>query len=284
MEMDELRAFVAFAQAGCNLTLAGRAIGLSQPAVHARLQSVARALEVSLYERRGRRLELTAEGTRVLAWARDVLERERALRAELRHGRAEDRVVLACGEGALVHVVASRIAGFLRMHPGRLSFLVRDGPTAIAAVESGAAHLGVVAGPSASVPGLRAVPILTTELVAVAPGQHPLAQHKGAVEVETLLAHPLLLPPLGRALRATLEEAAAARGLNVEIAVEVTGWEAVCRLATLGVGVGVVNGVVSTPGLARMPVRGLPTTTYRVLLRRGRPTRLVEEVVSALAG
>jgi DNA-binding transcriptional LysR family regulator len=284
MDMEGLRALVAFAEAGCNLTLAGRTIGLSQPAVHARLQGVARALQTALYERRGRRLQLTPEGARVLAWARDVLERERALRVELGQGHADERVVLACGEGALVHVVAERIAPFLRERSGVLCFLVVDGPAAVAAVERGAAHLAVVAGPASSPPGLRSLPLITASLLAVAARQHPLARAGREVEVRALLEHRLLVPPLGRALRATLEDAAAAHGRALEVAAEVTGWEAVSRLAALGVGVGVINDVVATPGLARLAVRGLPPVTYRLLMRRGRGTRLAEEVVRALLG
>jgi DNA-binding transcriptional LysR family regulator len=284
MDTDGLRALVAFAEAGCNLTLAGRTIGLSQPAMHARLQGVARALETALYERRGRRLQLTPDGARVLAWARDVLERERTLRVELRQGQAEERVVLACGEGALVHVVAERIAPFLRERAGVLSFLVVDGPAAVAAVERGSAHLAVVAGPASSAPGLRSQPLVTSALLAVASRQHPLARAEREVDVGALLEHRLLVPPLGRALRSTLEDAAAARGRGLEVAAEVTGWEAVCRLAALGVGVGVVNDVVATPGLARISVRGLPAVTYRLLMRRGRGTRLAEEVVRTLLG
>ncbi len=284
MDTDGLRALVAFADAGCNLTLAGRTIGLSQPAMHARLQGVAKALETALYERRGRRLQLTPDGARVLAWARDVLERERTLRAELRQGHAEERVVLACGEGALVHVVAERIAPFLRERAGVLSFLVVDGPAAVAAVERGAAHLAVVAGPASSPPGLRSQPLVTAALLAVASRQHPLARAGREVDVKALLEHRLLVPPLGRALRATLEDAAAAHGRPLEVATEVTGWEAVCRLAALGVGVGIVNDVVATPGLARLTVRGLPPVTYRLLTRRGRGTRLAEEVARTLLG
>src|SRR5690242_13088635 len=148
MELDGLRALVAFAEAGCNLTRSGKAVGLSQPAMHARLQTVAKELEVTLYERRGRALQLTAEGGRVLAWARDVLEREQSLRTELHGGRATQRVVLACGEGALVHVVSGRLAALARAWPGVLSFLVLDGPAAAAAVERGTAHLAVAAGPA----------------------------------------------------------------------------------------------------------------------------------------
>ncbi len=285
MDLESLRAFVAFVDAGCQLTAGGKAIGLSQPAMHARLQGLARDLDAALYERRGPRLQLTSDGTEVLAFARDSLERESALRRRLDGDAADGRVVVACGEGALVHVVADRVAAFARAHPGVLSFRVVDGPGALDFVRRGEAHLAVVAGVAAVARDLKSEPLVSTALCAV--GQRRLLATAGIddggdIDVDTLLRLPLLVPPAGRPLRATLDEAAAVRGVVVNVAVEVTGWQAVARLAKLGVGVGVVNDVVSTSGLSRVSICGLPGTTYRLLRRRGTPTALVQAAIEAL--
>lgn len=279
MDLESAKVFVAFVEAGCQLTGCGRIVGLSQPAVHARLQALARDLDVTLYERRGRQLGLTGEGKRVLAWAKDAVEAERALRRSLAGDVDDGRVVIACGEGALVHVVAARVADIARQHPGRLSFRVVDGPTAVELVTRGDAHLAVVAGAVTS--SLKATAVVTTALCAVAPRRHAavVADH---IDVETLLRFPLLVPPPGRPLRTVLEEAALSCGRTVEVAVEVTGWEAVARLAALGVGVGVVNDVVTTPGLARSEIVGVAGTTYRLLRRRTRALAHVEEVIDAI--
>jgi DNA-binding transcriptional LysR family regulator len=282
MDLESARVFVAFAEVGCQLTACGRVVGLSQPAVHARLQALARDLDVALYERRGRRLALTAEGTRVLAWAKDAVEAERALRKSLGGDVDDGRVVIACGEGALVHVVAARVAEIARKHPGRLSFRVVDGPTAVELVTRGEAHMAVVAGAvSSSSSSLKAIPVVTTALCAVAPRRHP-AVAAARIDVEALLRFQLLVPPPGRPLRTVLEEAALTCGRTVEIAAEVTGWEAVARLAALGVGVGVVNDVVATPGLARSEIVGVAGTTYRLLRRRSRALAHVDEVIDAI--
>jgi DNA-binding transcriptional LysR family regulator len=281
MDLEAVRAFAAFATADCNLTAAGRALGLSQPAMHARLRGLGRDLGAVLYERRGKKLALTAEGTRVLAWARDVLEREQRLRTELAGAADDARVVVACGEGALVHIVAARVAGWARAHPGMLSFRVVDGPTAVEAVRRGDAHLAVVAGPAAHPADLRAEALVTTSLCAVAPRRH-VCVRDDVIEVGALLKHALLVPPPGRALRTTFEEAAAARGTALRVAVEVTGWEAVARLSALGVGVGVVNDVVVTAGLGRATVLGVPATSYRWVSRRGRAAPLVSTLLEAL--
>ena len=281
MDLESLRALVAFADAGCQLTAGGKAIALSQPAMHARLQGVAHDLDVVLYERRGKRLALTSEGTRVVAWAKDVLERERALRRALDGELDDDRVVVACGEGALVHVVAERVAPWLRAHPGQLTFVVVDGPGAVEAVRGGDAHLAVVAGPASHAKDLKTEPLLTTSLCAVAPRRHP-AVRSASINLDVLLRHPLLLPQPGRPLRTTIEEAAVAHNVVLAVACEVTGWEAVARLARLGIGVGVVNDVVATPGLARASIRGLPSTTYRLLRRKGAMLAAVQAVSEAL--
>lgn len=279
MDLESARVLVAFADAGCQLTATGRLVGLSQPAVHARLHALANELEVTLYERRGRRLVLTPEGTRVLAWAKDAVEAERALRRSLSGAVEDGRVVIACGEGALVHVVAARVADIARRHPGRLSFRVVDGPTAVDLVTRGDAHVAVVAGAVTS--SLRAIPVVTTALCAVAPRRHPaVAAHH--IDVEALLRFPLLVPPTGRPLRTALEEAALSCGRSVDVAVEVTGWEAVARLAALGAGVGVINDVVATPGLARSTIVGVAGTTYRLLRRRTRALAHVQDVIDAI--
>jgi DNA-binding transcriptional LysR family regulator len=281
MDLDLLRAFVTFADCACNLTTTGARIGLSQPAVHARLAQLQKAMSATLYERRGRGLVLTSAGTHVLAWARDALEQQARLRARLHGEPAHERVVVACGEGALVHVVAGRVASFARQRRGALSFMVLDGPASIEAVRSGVAHAAVVAGAAAVVSDLRTESLLQTPLCVIAPRGHVLLRQT-VVSVDQLLEHDLLLPPIGRPLRTTLEEAAAARGRSVRVAAELTGWEAVAKLTTLGVGVGIVNGIVTTRGLGRSRVRGLPHTTYRLVTRKSPPTSLLAEVIDLL--
>ncbi len=277
-----MRALVVFADAGCNLTRAGEVLDLSQPAVHARLTALSRSLEVTLYERRGRRLALTEAGLVALARAREVQSSVERLQKELRGERDADVVTVACGEGALVHIIAARVAELARHRPGTLRFVIRAGPAALAAVRAGDADVAVVAGAVGSVADLKATTICSAKMVAVAtPSLLPSASGR-SVGVAELLALPLLVPPLGSPLRASVEEAAAAAGLRVRVAVEVSGWEAVIRLAQLGVGVGVINDVVGTADLVRRPIEGLPAVSYRALRRRGRSNALVDAVWDAL--
>ncbi len=217
-----------------------------------------------------------------LARAREVQSSVERLQKELRGERDADVVTVACGEGALVHIIAARVAELARHRPGTLRFVIRAGPAALAAVRAGDADVAVVAGAVGSVADLKATTICSAKMVAVAtPSLLPSASGR-SVGVAELLALPLLVPPLGSPLRASVEEAAAAAGLRVRVAVEVSGWEAVIRLAQLGVGVGVINDVVGTADLVRRPIEGLPAVSYRALRRRGRSNALVDAVWDAL--
>jgi DNA-binding transcriptional LysR family regulator len=281
MDTESARTWTAFVEAGCNLSKAGKVVALSQPAVHAKLQSLSRAVGVQLYERRGRGLVLTPAGNHVSAWAKDVIDSERALRAKLHQRDDANQVVLACGEGVFVHVVAERIAAHMRKHPGSVRIVILDGPAAAAAVVRGEADIAVAAGPAAHEPSLRQTPLCTTALVAVVDKRHPLAKLE-AIDAGSLFVQALIVPPRGRPLRTTLDDWAAQSSTTVRVAAESTSWEAVARLASLRVGVGLVNDIVLTPKLVRVAIIGAPKTTYRVLVGRERTRDAAAGVLSLL--
>jgi DNA-binding transcriptional LysR family regulator len=222
---------------------------------------------------------LTAAGTHVSAWARDVVESERLLRAKLQRRTDADAVVLACGEGVFVHVVAERIAAHMRNNTVQIQIL--DGPAAVAALSRGDADVAVAGGPAAHEPSLRQTPLCTTSLIAVVDKRHALAKRTCA-DARQLFSHALIVPPRGRPLRSTLDDWAAQSGATLLAAAESTSWEAVGRLASLRVGVGLINDIVQTRSLVRVPLTGAPKTTYRVLVRKERTRDAVTAVVALL--
>ncbi len=301
MDSDDLRAFAAFADT-LSFTRAAERVHLSQPAVFAVVKRLAEDVGVALYDKRGRALALTRAGERLAAHARDVVDAERALRASL-DGEGDGAVcVLACGEGALVHVVGEGVAAFVRAHPRALRVRIADGQGALEAVRRGGAHVAVVAGGAAD-DDLVARPIRTSRVVAVAareiwdalpapPGadrgeagaRRPSSSRAraAAMPIAALARAPLILPPRGRPLRAAVDDALAARGLEATVAVEASGWSALVALARLGCGLALVNDVVPTPGLVARPVSGLAPVVYRVVSRRRR-SALAAALVTALA-
>lgn len=283
MNTSELRAFVAFAEA-LNFTHAARAVHLSQPALFALVKRLAEAVGVPLYEKRGRALALTAAGERLRAHAGDVVDAERAFLSAVR-GEDDNAVcVLACGEGALTHVVGEQVAAFARAHPQRLRVVIADGAAAFASVARGAAHVAVVAGPLAASDELVARSLRRSRVLAV--GTRALLESGSeALTLASLAALPLVLPPPGRPLRTAIDDALAEHGHAARVAVEASGWQAALLLARLGCGVALVNDVVTLPkGLVARAVEGLAPVVYRTLARRRRSTLATELLRELHAG
>lgn len=260
LETSWLYAFAAFAEHK-NFTHAARALGLSQPALHAQVQKLAEVVGAPLYRRVGRALVLTDGGERVAAYARRTLAQQVEFVEGLRAGRPRARVVLAAGEGAYLYLIGEAVQRSVRDARTPLSLLVRDAAGTLAAVRTGEAHLGVL-------PLETRPPRLVVETLArvgqmlVLPEAHPLAC-KPRVELSDLEGASLVVPPEGQPQRVVLEEALRAARVGWEVAVEVRGWPLTLQLARLGAGLAVVNDFCRLPsGLVGRPIAGLPSQTY----------------------
>src|SRR3954452_20494139 len=130
MNFGHLRTFVAIADAGGVHRAAAR-LHLSQPAVSRQIQSLEKDLGVPLFDRIGRRVQLTFEGE-------DLLRRSRRLLADA-ESLTERAGALKKGEtgilrvGATPQVIESSVAEFIshfkKLHPGVDVQLVEDGGT-----------------------------------------------------------------------------------------------------------------------------------------------------------
>ncbi len=254
---DRLRAFAVFAE-HLNFTHAARALGLSQPALHAQINQLGEALGAPLYRRAGRALILTDAGAQVWAYARAQFDAAAALSARLQGQTHARPARLSAGEGAFLYVLADR----LRDLPGGLVCDVADAEGALHALRTGAADVAVTPAPPPA--DLDTAVLCVTHPVLQVPADHPLAAEAGPVTPQALAGCALVVPPPGRPLRARLDEALAA--VPWRVAVEARGWPLTLRFVALGLGAAVVNDCVPSPaGTRRRPIRWLPPVTYRAV-------------------
>ncbi len=266
LHLDWLEAFTVFAE-HLNFTRAASALHLSQPALHVQIGKLGAELGVPLYARRGRGLELTAEGRRVLVFARDMGERERAFRDVLRVGESLQPVVLAAGEGSFLYLLGPAIRAFTGAARSPLRLLTRDLEATLAAVRSGEAHLGV-APVDGEQQGLSVERLTEVAQVLAVPAAHPLARRR-SVKLRDLEGARLIVPPEGRPHRAAIAAALLAAGVTWEPAVEANGWEPMLHFVALGVGLSIVNACCRLPrGLVARPLPELPRRTYSMIRRR----------------
>jgi len=276
-----VRAFVTFAET-LNFTHAAARLHISQPALHVQIRKLGESLQAALYVRRGRSLTLTDEGRKVLAFGREQEDRTAQLIDDVRGTARAASVVLAAGEGTFLYLLSEPLRAFQRTKKCALRVLTLDRERALSAVQLGEAHLAVTV--IDDVPSnILARRVAKVGAAVVMPRNHPLAR-KRSVSIRDLRDEPLIAPPAGRPLRATLAQAWAAADQVWSPAVEANGWELMMRFAELGLGVAIVNDFCVAPrGTVRRRLTGLPAVQYQLLRLRSRhPSAAVMALEAAI--
>ncbi len=280
MRSDLLDAFLVFAE-HLNLSVAAKALHLSQPALHAQIARLSEQVGAPLYQRRGRSLVLTHEGEEVARFARQAQRRQQIFMEELRYGQRHTPIHFAAGQGAYLYLLGEGLRHFRHHHstPLRLHTMGRD--ACLEALHSGRADLGV----TVAEPGLDAWGLATTVLcsfapMVVVPRAHALAS-RSQIELEEIAGEPLIVPPPGAPWRQQL--ARSLEGHSLQVAVEASGWPLMLHFVSLGMGIAVVNGCCTLPDdLVGIEVPGLPQTQYVLAHREAELTAAAQALGESL--
>jgi LysR family transcriptional regulator, cyn operon transcriptional activator len=260
MDLHQLRTFVAIAETG-GVARAATRLNLSQPAASRQIQVLEADLGVQLFDRIGRRVQLTAAGEDLLRRSHRLLGEADALRERARALQAGEAGIVRIG--ATPPMVEAVLAAFLpayrRRHPGVEVHVVEDGGAGLAGVlERGDAHVAYVPAGDDRFCGRLLYPI---HVIAVTPERHPLHDRR-TLEIAELAGERLLTLRRGFGSREWFDTACSAAGVRPKILLESSAHNAVVGLAAAGYGIGVLPSAVQ---LAGRRLRALP------LVHRGAP-------------
>lgn len=168
MTLEQLAIFVAVAERE-HLTKGASAVGLTPSAASAAVKALEAAYGVDLFDRVGRRIELTRAGRLFLAEARRTLasaKEAEGLLNELR-GLRTGHLDIEASQTIANYWLPRRLLRLRALHPG-ISVGFRDGNTAsvVQAVVSGRAEIGFIEG-TIDEPALAARALHVDELVIV---------------------------------------------------------------------------------------------------------------------
>lgn len=243
-DLTDLRLFLHIVDAGSITAGAARA-HLALASASARIQAMEASLGLPLLVRGRRGVQPTGAGEAVVRHARLVFGQLERLRAELgdHAGGLKGTVRLACNTAAMSEYLPDALAGFMAQHPG-IDVDLEERPSAevTRAVRDGAADLGIAAD-SVDLAGLDTLPFRVDRLVAVAAAaQLPALLPPGATA--TTFSQLMDLDHIGlagdSALARYLGQQAERTGRVLRVRVRMHGFDAVCRMAAGGVGVGIV--------------------------------------------
>jgi DNA-binding transcriptional LysR family regulator len=218
----QMRSFVAIAKAG-SFTRAAQMFHVSQPALTVQIRQLETALNVRLFDRSTRSVQVTRVGRelipifeRLLGELDGVVNGVREL-ATTRHGT----VRLACLPSLAATLLPPAIAQFRARHP-HVQFVLKDGVGEKIAtlVKADIVDFGITA-LTQDDPELEAVPLMQDRIHAVYLAPHRLDRER-RITLDALAREPLILMDEGTTIRQVVERAFSQARMAKTTAIETT--------------------------------------------------------------
>jgi DNA-binding transcriptional LysR family regulator len=253
MELRQLEYFVAVAEEA-NFTRAAARVHISQSGVSAQIRQLEQDLGATLLDRSGRTARVTTAGAAALDGARVVLAAVDALRQSVDevNGLLRGRLVVGMVAACTVTPLFDALAAFHIAHPGVAITLMEDNSDRlIERVRSGTVDVALVGASGTAPPELEALPIVSERLVAIVPFDHPLSEGRRTTLAE-ISRYPIVSMPEGTGVRTVFDEACAASGIRVDIALQASAPGTVADLAHRGLGVAILSESMAAAHSARL--------------------------------
>jgi LysR family cyn operon transcriptional activator len=243
MELYTLRCFVAVAER-LSFSRAAEQLQMSQPALSRQVQALEEELKVRLFDRVGRRVELTAPGRELAGRARLLLQDVEGFRsrADDLSGGPTGTLSVGATPQTLESLVAPLLARFHRRWPTVEFHLVEDGAASLLdQIERGLVHVGIAALHKGTT--LRGRELFPLGVLAVVPSSHPLAPRK-RIEVAELAHERLLLLRKAFLTRQLFDGACQIARVAPRILLESGSPHALLSLAEQGHGIAIIPSTV----------------------------------------
>jgi len=262
MELRHLRYFVAVAEEG-HITRAAARLGIQQPPLSQQIRALETELEVQLFRRKPRGVELTQAGEALLAEARMILDRvEHAILSARRTARGNaGRIGLGFTSSASFHPFVPRIIREFREASPLVSLTLEEAGTSelVGGLRAERIDAAFVRSPIGAVAELDVHSVLEEQMVAALPAGHRLAGRTtrlplAALEEETFI---LYRRPLGPGLYDAIIAACQRAGYSPHIGQEAPRMLATLSLVAAGLGVTLIPASMRRMGIEGVAYRPL---------------------------
>ena len=179
MELRHLRYFIAVAEEK-HMTRAAERLGIQQPPLSMQIRALERELDVQLFRRKPRGVELTDAGAAFLDRARAILDQvDRAFATTRRTARGEQgRVVVGFTSSAPFHPFVPRVIRAYREMSPLVSLVLEESGSGelVQGLNNEEIDAAFIRSPLADVVGLTVRPLLEEKMIVALPTGHPLAK------------------------------------------------------------------------------------------------------------
>jgi DNA-binding transcriptional LysR family regulator len=227
-------------------------LGLTPSAVSASIKTLESFYNVRLFERVGRRIELTQEGRIFLGEAKATLIRARSAKLVLSElgGLKRGALEIHASQTVASYWLPSRLMLFHERHRHvDIKLTVANTKMVARAVLDGVAEIGFIEG-SVDEPSLSQVPVAGDELIVVLPSYHPLARDKNVTFTKVIDEVHWIMREEGSGTRSEFEQALRQMGFKanaLQVALELPSNEAVLSAVLAGRCAAVVSRSAADP-------------------------------------
>ena len=264
MELRHLRYFIAVAEEG-HVTRAAARLGIQQPPLSQQIRALERELDVQLFRRKPRGVELTDAGVTFLDRARTLLEDvDRACASTKRTARGEQgRVVVGFTSSAPFHPFIPRVLRTFREMSPLVSLALEESGSSelVQGLHDEAIDAAFIRSPVEDFVDLTVEPLLEEEMLVALPAAHALAGRSGfdqaALSLTALASENFILykRPGAPGLYDTIIGACRKAGFSPKISQEAPRIVSTLNLVAVGLGISIVP-----DSLRRLQMDGV---TYR---------------------
>lgn len=257
MQFDfvDLRLFVYIAEEK-SLTRAAVRAHMSLPAASMRIKNLEQSIGSPLLDRSSQGISLRPSGEAFLHHARQVLSQVEMLRADLQEYASgiKGHVRILANTTAITEFLPDVLRSFLVSHPDvNIDLREKLSNEIVRAVSNGTTDIGIVAG-TVGTDGLHVVPYHNDRLVLAVAESHPLAARDEIAFEETIEYNYIALHE-GSAIHSFLNREAGELNKQLKIRIQVSSFEAVCRMIEANVGIGILPESAAKRHAKKLPIK-----------------------------
>jgi len=248
-DLQSLRVFLLAAEHG-SLTRAAEHAGMTLSALSKRIAELERITDCALFIRLPRGLELTSAGQGLRQHARSILDGVNRMAVDVGDYAVGVRghVKVWANTSAVLQFLPDDLAHFLKDNPQlRISLEEALSEAIIEAVGSGRADIGVFAD-NVPAPHLETFAYRHDQLAVLVPADHSLAGLSSVAFSDTL-AYDYVALNQGSSLLRRISDAALRAGRVLNVRIQVSSFDGICRMIEAGLGIGVLPHAAVRPEL-----------------------------------
>jgi DNA-binding transcriptional LysR family regulator len=274
VDLRKLEIFITVAQRK-SFSGAALALHMAQPAVSIAVRKLEESLNTQLFDRSGRKVELTAEGCNLLGRAQHILAEVEDLNRSMgaMNNLLEGELRIACPSMLATYFLPDLLSEFLTTHSGLKASVTQAGTTRVEQMLlEDDIELGVTTfQDSPNLADLELVPLLNEQMVLCVGNQHPWSARR-RIDITDLQDSPMVVYESGYFIRTRLDQLCAERDVHPDFRLQSNFLPLLLKMVRQGMGatVGLKIMTDEEPGIVGIPLSPRSDVSMALAKRKGR--------------